>query len=90
MEPLGVEQILVQAPETLPEILDRSPAPIVHAATRKIRKELREAYGWFVAAYKEAAHKLRKGDRNLRPSFRAAFHRICRSFRPESLVGLVD
>jgi hypothetical protein len=31
---------------------------------RKIRKELWEAYDWFVAAYREAADKLRKGDRN--------------------------
>jgi hypothetical protein len=64
VEPLGVEKILEQSPETRPETLARSPAPFVHAATRRIRKELREAYGWFVAAYREAADKLRKGDRN--------------------------
>ena len=64
MEPLGVEKILAQDPETQLAPLDRSPAPFVHAATRKIRKELSEAYGWFVAAYREAADKLRKGDRN--------------------------
>jgi hypothetical protein len=44
--------------------LDRSPAPFVHAATRKIRKELGQAYGWFLAAYREAADRLRNGDRN--------------------------
>jgi len=64
VEPLGVEKILAQDPETRPETLDRSPAPFIHAATRKIRKELWEAYGWFVAAYREAADKLRKGDRD--------------------------
>ena len=64
VEPLGVETILAQDPETRPESLDRSPVPFIHAATRKIRKELREAYGWFVAAYREAAEKLRNGDRN--------------------------
>jgi hypothetical protein len=64
VEPLGVEKILAQEPETRPETLDRSPAPFVHAATRKIRKELWDAYGWFVAAYREAAEKLRNGDRN--------------------------
>ena len=63
VEPLGVKKILEQDPETRPETLDRSPAPFVHAATRAIRKELREAYGWFLAAYREAADKLRKGDR---------------------------
>jgi hypothetical protein len=63
VEPLGAEKILAQDPETRPETLDHSPAPFVHAATRKIRKELWDAYGWFVAAYREAADKLRKGDR---------------------------
>jgi hypothetical protein len=64
LEPLGVEKILAQDPETRPETLDRSPAPFVHAATRKIRKELWDAYGWFVTAYRDAADKLRNGDRN--------------------------
>jgi len=64
VEPLGAEKVLEQDPETRPETLDRSPAPFIHAATRRIRKELWEAYGWFVAAYREAADKLRNGDRN--------------------------
>ena len=64
VEPLGAEKILAQDPESRPETLDRSPAPFVHAATRKIRKELWDAYGWFVAAYREAVDKLRNGDRN--------------------------
>jgi hypothetical protein len=64
VEPLGTEKILAQDPETRPETLDRSPAPFVHAATRKIRKELWQAYGWFLAAYREAADRLRNGDRN--------------------------
>jgi hypothetical protein len=82
VEPLGVEKILEQSPETRPEALARSPAPFVHAATRRIRKELREAYGWFVAAYREAADKLRKGT-GMPPFRRAASRRICRSSRPE-------
>jgi REP element-mobilizing transposase RayT len=64
IEPLGAEQVLAQDPETRPETLDRSPAPFVHAATKEIRKQLWDAYRWFVAAYREAADKLRKGDRN--------------------------
>jgi REP element-mobilizing transposase RayT len=64
VEPLGTEKILAQDPETRPETLDRSPAPFVHAATRKIRKELWQAYGWFLSAYREAADRLRNGDRN--------------------------
>jgi putative transposase len=61
--PWGPEQVQAQEPETRPEILDRSPAPFIHAATKKARKALYEAYSWFVAAYREAAEKLRKGDR---------------------------
>ena len=60
---MGAEQIQAQDPETRPETLDRSPAPFIHAATKKARKALYEAYSWFVAAYREAAEKLRKGDR---------------------------
>ena len=41
-----------------------SPAPMVHAATKRVRKELRAAYGWFLAAFREAADKLKKGDRD--------------------------
>ncbi|HBL27923.1 MAG TPA: hypothetical protein DD490_13880 [Acidobacteria bacterium] len=65
IEPLGAEEILKQDPETRPEHLDRSPAPLAHAATKRVRRELREAYGWFLAAFREAADKLRKGDRDV-------------------------
>jgi hypothetical protein len=62
--PLGAEQVQAQEPETRPETLDRSPAPFIHAATKKAQRALYEAYAWFVAAYREAADKLRKGDRD--------------------------
>ncbi len=42
----------------------KSPAPAVHAATRTDRRELRDAYFWFVAAYRAAAEKLRAGQRD--------------------------
>lgn len=64
VEPLGAEQIQQQEPETRPETLDKSPAPFIHAATKKARKTIYEAYAWFVAAYREAADKLKKGDRD--------------------------
>ena len=86
IEPLGVAAILEQDPETRPVHLDRSPAPFVHAATKRVRKELREAYGWFLAAFREAADKLRQGDRDA--TFpRGAFRRTCLSWRPEALLG---
>jgi hypothetical protein len=37
----------------------KSAAPLFHAFRRKVRKELYEAYGWFVAAFREAADKLK-------------------------------
>jgi hypothetical protein len=64
IEPLGTEQILQQEPEARPETLEKSPAPFIHAATKKTRKALREAYAGFVAAYREAADRLKKGDRD--------------------------
>jgi hypothetical protein len=41
----------------------KSYAPLVHAASRKVRLALYEGYRAFVAAYREAAEKLRAGDR---------------------------
>ena len=54
------------APSCPPERPKKSPAPLVHAATKAARLFFREAYALFVAAYREAAEKLRKGDRGAR------------------------
>jgi hypothetical protein len=40
-----------------------SPAPAFHAASQAVRRELRGLYHEFVAAYREAAEKLRAGNR---------------------------
>jgi len=37
----------------------------VPAASRKVRRELYEGYHAFIAAYREAAEKLRAGDRTV-------------------------
>jgi len=42
----------------------KSPAPAFHAASQAVRRELWDAYGWFVGAFRQAAEKLRAGDRN--------------------------
>jgi REP element-mobilizing transposase RayT len=60
---LGKRAILAQHPHDKPHVSDRSPAPLVHAATRAMRLMLRTAYYEFVAAFREAAIKLRRGDR---------------------------
>ena len=62
--PLGPAGVRAQNPETRPRKIKKSPAPFCHALRKKVRKALWEAYGYFVAAYREAAEKLRAGDRN--------------------------
>ena len=59
---LGTDGAKAQDPEARPKKLERSPAPLFHAFRKSVRKALYEAYGWFVAAYREAAAKLRSGD----------------------------
>ena len=61
--PLGAKAILRQKPTDQPVKTKTSPAPLFHAFSRKVRKELYEGYGWFVAAFQEAADKLKDGDR---------------------------
>jgi len=63
---LGVDAVLAQQPLASPKRTKKSLAPLFHAATKAVRQELYEAYGWFVAAYREAAEKLRGGDRTVR------------------------
>jgi hypothetical protein len=42
----------------------KSPAPLFHAISHLVRQELYEGYAWFVATFRQAAAKLRAGDRN--------------------------
>jgi hypothetical protein len=63
-KPRGVEEILRQDPHTRPRHLNRSPAPAFHAASKATREMMRQAYGLFLAAFREASEKLRSGDRN--------------------------
>ncbi len=48
--PLGAEAIRKQHPHTRPERTKKSPAPAVHAASKAVRKQMKEAYRLFVAA----------------------------------------
>lgn len=61
-KPLGRKALTHIRPHSRPERLKRAPAPGFHCATRQARRELHEAYGWFYAAYRQAAEKLRLGD----------------------------
>jgi hypothetical protein len=63
--PLGPAGVRAQNPETRPKKIKRSSAPFCHALRKKVRMALWEAYGYFVAAYREAAERLRAGDRTV-------------------------
>jgi hypothetical protein len=61
---LGVKTILAQDPQTRPDRLARSPAPLVHAATKVARRMFYELYAEFVSAFRTAAESLRRGNRD--------------------------
>jgi REP element-mobilizing transposase RayT len=63
---LGASAVLGQHPFDRPARPKRSPAPLFHAASQRMRLELWAAYAWFVAAFREASAKLRAGDRMAR------------------------
>lgn len=63
---LGASEILRQRPHTQPNKTKKSPVPRFHAASKAIRERLREAYGLFLAAFRDAADLLKAGDRSAR------------------------
>ncbi len=62
-KPLGPDVIRSQDPLERPKEIDSSPAPTFHAATAQVRRELREELREFVSAYREAAERLKQGDK---------------------------
>lgn len=67
--PLGMEKILQRHPHSHPQDFEPSPAPLFHAASRRARRLLRDAYSTFVMNYRHAAERLKAGD--LQASFPA-------------------
>jgi len=61
VEVVGREEIRRHDPQTRPNRVKTSPAPPVHAASKKAHLEWREAFGMFLLAYREAAKLLRQG-----------------------------
>ena len=57
-----VRRIQRQHPHSSPGRFDKRPAPRVHAFRKSVREALERAYGWFVAAYRRAAERLRAGE----------------------------
>ena len=66
VEVLGAEAILRQDPHSRPNQTKKSPAPFYHAATKAAREAFWEAYSAFVASFREAAERLKAGDRTAR------------------------
>lgn len=66
MPVLGRDAVLRQNPQTRPNKTKKSPAPRFHAASGVMRKALWEAYGLFLAAFRDAAELLKAGDRSAR------------------------
>lgn len=60
---LGMLAVQRQNPDSRPAKTKRSPKPLVHAATRKVREVYRGAYRAFVAAFRAASELLLGGDR---------------------------
>jgi REP element-mobilizing transposase RayT len=65
-QPLGPEAIRRQDPRTEPSRTKKSPAPRFHAFCKGARQELHRLYFEFVAAFREAADRLKSGDRHAR------------------------
>jgi hypothetical protein len=63
---LGADAVLRQDPHSRPRHSKRSPAPFCHAASKSWRQSLRAAYAEFLAAFRQAAERLKKGDRDVR------------------------
>ena len=63
IQPIGPAAILDQHPFAQPLKTKRSFAPRAHAFSREMSKTMYKAYAGFVAAFREAAEKLRGGDR---------------------------
>jgi hypothetical protein len=61
--PFGVAEILKQSQHSRPNQTKRSPAPRFHAVAKHVRDGMWSAYAAFVAAFREAAEKLKAGDR---------------------------
>lgn len=65
--PLGARAVLAQHPHETPVKMKKAWAPAFHAATKVARRELLDAYGRFLNAYRVAAARLRDG--HLKPGF---------------------
>ena len=59
--PLGATIATAISAHHRPTAPKKSWAPLFHVASKAAKRELTEAYRWFVAAYRDATKKLRQG-----------------------------
>lgn len=64
--PLGVAAVLARDPESRPMQVERRPCPWFHVLDPELRKALYAALTWVTVQYREAAERLKAGDRNAR------------------------
>ncbi|HSM12502.1 MAG TPA: transposase [Thermoanaerobaculia bacterium] len=50
-----------QDPHLEPNRIKKGPAPLIHAVSRQVRRDFREAYSLFLAAYRRASDRFRQG-----------------------------
>jgi hypothetical protein len=62
--PKGAAAVRRVHPHERPAFENRSPKPLFHALAQQVRDRMREAYSAFVAAYVDAAERLRQGSKN--------------------------
>lgn len=62
LEPIGPSAIQRQEPTARPNKIKKASAPLVHAATKRIRRAFFQAYHAFVTAFRQASEKLMQGD----------------------------
>jgi hypothetical protein len=65
--PAGAGAVKRVNPHHRPEKENRSPKPMFHASAIEVWRQMREAFSAFLAAYADAADRLRRGD--LKPGF---------------------
>jgi len=58
---MGAAAIRKQNPHDQPQRSKKSPAPLFHAASKSVREAFRTDYYSFLAAFREAAEKLKAG-----------------------------
>ncbi len=61
----GVKKILKTNPLSYPKTVEKSRKPRFHTFRKSVYKQMWEAYSWVLAAYREAADRLRTGERNV-------------------------